>query len=369
MNYGKALLSAGILVLLLLTGCAKSPETLMQEEQEAYRGALVRALDSGQSVILCKAPRRTAWVRLGTSGEEDGETIVMRPEMLVIDGYAALAVQPGTYVLAGAGIVTNGKEDRRIQQEAAPASQKTSGSKTAGPLLGYVQKNRTIHETVSTSRVYGDPVDQGLDYGLGIGLGRGFGGYGSRGYHGGYGRRGYYDGWGPGSWFGTSLHYAPSSYSRPVYQVEERRTHIQDIFTLTLPNRGLAQSGKEPLVASFTIAAGEVLVLETLYLSALSGDFSNMQTRTETGGEAASATSHARSLVFTFESFTENRTPPALGRPVIADRRLVRGLWFTTASPIKTQGRSITREVLGSAGGAAEAYAKGQRERIRLSVQ
>ena len=367
MRFTQSLCAAGFLFLLLLVaGCAKSPDTLMQEEQEAFKGAIAKALDTGQSVILCRAPRRTAWVRQGSFGEGENNTIVLRPEMPTIDGYSALVVQPGTYVLAGAGIVTDGKEDRRISQTSAPA-----GQNTAEPFLGYVQKNRTVHQTVTTTKVHGESFDQGMDYSLGLGLGRGYGSYGSRGYYGGYGRRGYHSGWGPRSWFGTSVHYSPSSYYRPVYTVEERKNHVQDVFTLTLPNGGMAPSGSEPLVASFSIAAGEVLVLDIIYLSALSGDFSS------TPGEAKAnapdkTTSHASSIAFTFESFADrNRTPPDFGRPVVTDRRLVRGLWLTAASPVKVQGRgkSIVREILPAVAGSAEVYAQGQREKIRLSVE
>ena len=344
--------------LLLTSGCAKSPETLRQDEETAFRAAIIKALDAGQSAILVRAPRRTAWMLQGAHPDADNSTIVLRPEMPSINGYAALVVAPGTYVLAGAGIVTNGTKDRRIGQTAPPPSQGRGD-----PLLGYVQKGSTTHQTVTTTRVYGQAVDQGPDYSFGLGLGHGFGSYGSRGYRGGFGYPGYYSGWGPRSWFGTSLGYAPSSSYRPVYTVEDRRNHVQEVYTLTLPNAGLTAAGTGPLVASFSVLPGEVLLLDTIYLSGLSGDFASIQDGKASPGEN---TRHASGLEFTIETFADqaSRITP-LGHPIITDRRTTLGPWLSDTAP----GKGIERAARASGQSGTEAIERGQRERFRLVVK
>lgn len=353
----KFIITALAVVLLGTAGCGKKYDHREEKrsEEEVLRRELSQALDQGKAVVFSKDSRRSIWV-----SADKAQAFAFHQELPSIGPYVAQVVEPGTYYFAGGKVeVTQPKQQIIDRAEAT----KTVDNVGKAHMAQMIRDQRTAEYAYRTLPVY---------YGSSIGYGRGYWG-GRRGH---WGRR-HYD----APFYGMSMHTDSERTVRSKVAVHSQTSVWSNSYVITLPNDGrtgtsvkpgvLAKSdasGKagasaktEALVASVTIAPGEAVLLDDVFISRVDVDIPQEIMESQKRVLPASASS-ASSAVITDQSGPfpvtgleitviphDRAALPLIGglsAPVQEDRQITRGTW------LKKQAEGIEKAVIVQSGKA-----------------
>ena len=317
-----------ILALLLvigLMGCAQKYDHKAEKisEEAELRKVLSLALNEGKSVVFSKDSRRSIWI---SADKQKGFSF--HQELPAIGPYVAQIIEPGTYYFAGGRVEVNNARLNGI--DPTQATQKVASAGVAH-VAHMMRDQRTAEYRYRTLPVY---------YGSSLGYNHGY--WGGRRSH--WGRRHY-----NAPYYGVGMHTQSERTVKEKVAVHSQTSLWANTFVVALPHDGRKSQAANaaPLVASFTVAPGEALLIDDIYISKVIADLPEEYTTATQGTQrqvlpaSASASSSAhitdKAGAFPVTALEIRVVPqlktglPALGgisSPVRQERNLTRGVWL-----------------------------------------
>lgn len=314
-----------VLTILLLTGlmgCAKKYDHWEQKRQEeaTLRQEISLALSEGKAVVFSENPRRSIWV-----SADRKHSFSFHQELPSIGSYVAQVVEPGTYYFAG-GRVEVEKPSQNLINEKEGA--KMVGSVGEAHVAQIIRDQRAAEYAYRTLPVY---------YGSSLGYGHGYWG-GRRGY---WGRRHY-----SSPFYGMSMYTDSERTVRSKVAVHSHTSVWANNFVVRLPHDGrTGQSAKAgPLVAGVSLAPGEAVILDDVFINKVSVDIPAPLTQSDKRVLPASASSASSATMtdlygpFPIVALEISIVPHdaaarsvvgGIGVPVQHGDRVMRGAWFS----------------------------------------
>lgn len=311
-----------------ILGCASKYDHLTERKERGRKASLniSHALAEGKGVIITKDPRPALWLGVNTDS-----SFTLHQETPRVDGYAAFKVEPGTYAYAGGRVAMDAGKHGDFDDADAKVED-----------LGVVRTART-HK----SRTWTEYAHRAVPASYTLGLGYATGPRYHRGYWGDryYGR--------DASFLGASAH-LPSYETRRVPVARHREVSPwMGTFTVILPNRGMDKKKNMPLVASITVGAGEVVVLDEVFIKDVEGESTRLLHKAEKGGGLANAslrgdevldeTAYIEKISFGLIPHAPGLAPvlPPFGNQLREDRRINKGVWLQQKAEVEPSGLQI----------------------------
>lgn len=320
-----------------LVGCGQkyNHREEKRSEEEALRKELSQALDQGKAVVFSKDSRRSIWV-----SADKKEAFAFHQELPAIGPYVAQVVEPGTYYFAGGKVEVTQPNKLGLNETGGMAAGgagttdvavKSVTSAGEAHVAQIIRDQRLAEYSYRTLPVY---------YGSSLGYGSGYWG-GRRGY---WGRR-HYD----RPFYGMSMYSDSERTVRTKVAVHSQTSVWSNVYVVTLPFDGRvgASPTSGPLVASVTVAPGEALLMDDVFISKVAVDLPAEAMESQKRVLPASASS-ASSAVITDQSgpfpvtaleitvIPHDRAKlPLIGgisAPVREDRYITRGSWLSKES-------------------------------------
>ena len=325
-----------MVALVSLVGCGQkyNHREEKRSEEEALRKELSQALDQGKAVVFSKDSRRSIWV-----SADKKESFAFHQELPAIGPYVAQVVEPGTYYFAGGKVEVTQPQNLAINETTgmlgvAGATEATMQSVTSAGeahVAQIIRDQRLAEYSYRTLPVY---------YGSSLGYGSGYWG-GRRGHWG----RSHYD----RSFHGMSMYSDSERTVKTKVAVHSQTSVWSNVYVVALPHDGRvgASSTSGALVASVTVAPGEALLMDDVFISKVAVELPSKAMENQKRVLPAGASS-ASSAVITDQSGPfpvtaleitviphDRATLPLIGgisSTVREDRHITRGKWLSKES-------------------------------------